>query len=346
MALVRAVVALAYAVRGCVLHGTDSGVCDFRLDPEWSDPKNGWSLRDTAAYRHYHIPKCQRYVKYAACVPEMERINETGPDSQVYQYKGRIEPDIEHPRGRFFNHTIRNKDAWVFEKTEQIIDERLGNESSAIAGKLADAKTNHFGEGTCEGADAERCSEYPACAGGPHSGCVGFPIEPRMTANQDCQKAFEAYFCYINFPRCYWDDTTKEMKSVALCRTACKNFFKVCGYDKSLWRCGRTDFFNGNLPERLEDYGKRVVRRSYFFFPRAAGSTRRRAGTCGTSSPASPSATPTSRAATGTSTAGARRAPPAPPAPRGSRGPYGSPSSPPRPSSSDREPGRPSRAGD
>ena len=91
---------------------------------------------------------------------------------------------------------------------------------------------------------------------GTHSGCVGYPIQPRMVMNQDCQKAFEAYFCFINFPRCYWDDTTNEMKSVALCRTACKNFFKACNYDKSLWRCGRTEFFNGNFAERLEDYGR------------------------------------------------------------------------------------------
>ena len=71
------------------------------------------------------------------------------------------------------------------------------------------------------------------------------------------------YFCYINFPRCYWDKTTNEMKSVSLCRSACKNFFKSCNYDKSLWRCGRTEFFNGQFPETFEDY-ERYMRD---FFP-------------------------------------------------------------------------------
>ena len=30
-----------------------------------------------------------------------------------------------------------------------------------------------------------------------------------------CQKAFRAYFCYLNFPRCYWDDRTAR----ATCRS-------------------------------------------------------------------------------------------------------------------------------
>ena len=71
-----------------------------------------------------------------------------------------------------------------------------------------------------------------------------------------CQKAFRAYFCYLNFPRCYWDDRTDEMKSVPLCRSACKNFFKACNYDKSLWRCGRSEWMNGNEPEDFAAYGR------------------------------------------------------------------------------------------
>ena len=50
----------------CVLHGTDSGVCDFKMDPKYTDPASGWTKQDTMAYRHYHIPRCQRYVKYPA----------------------------------------------------------------------------------------------------------------------------------------------------------------------------------------------------------------------------------------------------------------------------------------
>ncbi len=31
-------------------------------------------------------------------------------------------------------------------------------------------------------------------------GNKGSPV-PRFTENKDCQKAFKAYMCYINFPR-------------------------------------------------------------------------------------------------------------------------------------------------
>ena len=33
---------LVVVVRGCVLQGTDSGVCDFRLDPNFVDRSNDW----------------------------------------------------------------------------------------------------------------------------------------------------------------------------------------------------------------------------------------------------------------------------------------------------------------
>ena len=172
---------------------------------------------------------------------------------------------------------------------------------------------NKYGEGSCEGVDADRCEGKdpynpnggPTCGrGGRNSGCRGWPIEPRMSlvvakghgeADTDercrgeagersksynkkgevnaeqghmekgsiecpggntCQKAFRAYFCYLNFPRCYWDDRTDEMKSVPLCRSACKNFFKACNYDKSLWRCGRSEWMNGNEPEDFAAYGR------------------------------------------------------------------------------------------
>ena len=35
-------------------------------------------------------------------------------------------------------------------------------------------------------------------------GSKGSPV-PRFTDNKDCQKAFKAYMCYINFPR--WGGT-------------------------------------------------------------------------------------------------------------------------------------------
>jgi len=34
-----------------------------------------------------------------------------------------------------------------------------------------------------------------------------------------------------------------------MCRSSCENFFRVCGYEKDLWRCGPSKFFNGYFPE-------------------------------------------------------------------------------------------------
>ena len=65
------------ACAGCVLHGTDSGVCDFKLDPNYEDPASGWTKQDTKAYRYYHIPKCQRYVRHRA--PAREREDAAAP---------------------------------------------------------------------------------------------------------------------------------------------------------------------------------------------------------------------------------------------------------------------------
>lgn len=385
--------ALLATTRACVLHGTDSGVCDFKLDPAYR--AEGWSEADTNAYRFYHLPYCKRYVRYPACVPATEPVNRTSPDGKltrrmeyeagasvpndkeayrwlvgneetrdearlydqmtprkdqfgaavdddeedyarddvIYAYEGRIAPDMEHPEGRFYGHTTRNKDHWVRRATNHIIRDRINEEQTircrtrtgnqyAPMNKYEMARggdcakmwetadpcehntspcVNKYGEGSCEGIDAPRCKgldEFnpnggPNCGSGRNSGCRGWPIEPRMSLivakghgeadtdercrgesgarNKDqnyekgsidcpggnaCQKAFRAYFCYLNFPRCYWDDRTDEMKSVPLCRSACKNFFKACNYDKSLWRCGRSEWMNGNVPEDFFAYDR------------------------------------------------------------------------------------------
>uniref|UniRef100_A0A7S3NPT8 FZ domain-containing protein n=1 Tax=Aureoumbra lagunensis TaxID=44058 RepID=A0A7S3NPT8_9STRA len=241
-------------VKSCVLHGTDSGVCDFRLDSNYVDKANGWTKWHTRQYRRWHLPNCRWHVKYPACVPEMEDVDPSLPiqSAERWKPKHRIPPNPEFPNGRFQNFTIRNKDLWIHQATQQIINERLGNETSR---KLEKKEANEFGEGKCEGDDEQRCKQWPICKSSP-SGCHGYPIQPRMYRNQDCQMAFEAYFCYINFPRCYYDVEANEYKSTRICRSACKNFFKACNYDKSLWRCGNSKKFNSKFPERLEDYGR------------------------------------------------------------------------------------------
>ncbi|KAJ1457949.1 hypothetical protein M885DRAFT_514474 [Pelagophyceae sp. CCMP2097] len=251
------VCAALYVAHGCVLHGTDSGVCDSKFDPGYEDLGAGWTKVDTFNYRTTMMPHCQKWVRYPACVPEMELVNATAPWSERYKAKIRIDPSPEFPEGRFTNHTILNKDSWVYETMEWLIDWRLAVERDE---QFQRREVNEYDEGNCADSevDPKRC-DYPVCTANgdaEHGGCVGYPIEVRMHHNQDCREALRRYFCYTNFPRCHIDARTGEHKSVALCRSACKNFFKACNYDKSLHRCGRTEWFNGGAPEVLADYGR------------------------------------------------------------------------------------------
>ena len=62
----------------------------------------------------------------------------------------------------------------------------------------------------------------------------------RYYGNKDCQDAYAAYVCWLNFPRC---DEFQE--SLPICQSACENMFRVCGFEKDLWRCDE-DVIDGN----------------------------------------------------------------------------------------------------
>ena len=59
-----------------------------------------------------------------------------------------------------------------------------------------------------------------------------FSNKHRYFKNNDCQEAYKAYTCWLNFPRC---DEFQE--SLPICASACENMFRVCGFEKDLWRC-------------------------------------------------------------------------------------------------------------
>ena len=87
-------------------------------------------------------------------------------------------------------------------------------------------------------------------------------IKRRFYKKPDCRNAFKSYFCWINFPRCLPDrDLT-----LPTCRSACENFFKTCGYEKNLWRCGRAKYFDGKAPEEpeVDALGNATYLRDYF----------------------------------------------------------------------------------
>jgi hypothetical protein len=58
-----------------------------------------------------------------------------------------------------------------------------------------------------------------------------------------CKAAYEAYFCWVNFPRC--DINTNQ--SLPMCRSACENMFEICGYPEEMWRCGEAEYFNAQI---------------------------------------------------------------------------------------------------
>lgn len=127
-----------------------------------------------------------------------------------------LPPSREYPNGRWTNHSVSTKDAWVQAVTLQHIAQRMALERDST---LKSKRQNEYGDaGT---------------------------IKRRFYKRPDCQNAFKNLFCWINFPRC---DPTRDL-SLPTCKSPCENFFKACGYQKDLWRCGPSKYFNGYAPE-------------------------------------------------------------------------------------------------
>ena len=127
-----------------------------------------------------------------------------------------LPPSREFPQGRWFNNTVRNKDEWIMESVTSHIAIRIGYETSKT---MKDSNYNEFGD-------------------------LGH-TRRRFYKRPDCQLAYKNFFCWINFPRC----NMERDLTLPTCRSACENFFRTCGYEKGLWRCGKSKWFNGYEPE-------------------------------------------------------------------------------------------------
>lgn len=133
------------------------------------------------------------------------------------------------------SHTVRQKDKWVEEFYDRIVKERSELEQD---GALEDAEINELGE---SGSPAYRFTD--------HKG------------RNDCKNAFKNFFCWMNFPRCDEEDHTLMM-----CRSACENLHKSCGYDKDMYRCGDPEYlygYSGEAPWAETENGKEV----FFRYP-------------------------------------------------------------------------------
>lgn len=50
-----------------------------------------------------------------------------------------------------------------------------------------------------------------------------------------------------------------------MCRSACENYFISCGFERDIWRCGETEFFDGYEAEVPDIRGSQVIyMREYF----------------------------------------------------------------------------------
>lgn len=137
----------------------------------------------------------------------------------------------EFEKGRWFTHTHQKKDAWVHENANNHIRERIKLERNE---SLRSKGVNEFGDPVT--------------------------IKKRMYKHPDCVNAFRNLFCWINFPRC-----NERGESMIMCRSACENYFISCGFEKDLWRCGSTEYFDGYEPEVPVMQGSDVVyMREYF----------------------------------------------------------------------------------
>jgi len=203
--------------RACYIQGQDSGVC--------TDPINF----------DINLPFCSKYVKYRACLPAYNELFSSNEDclppneAGVYEIDKAFETVDE---GNDCGHTAIEKDFWIQGLYEAKIGYQLRRESDDKFYEQGDKWPPLMPK-------IDEWSLDPNYVREPET-----DVEIRFTDNLDCQRAWHAYFCYINFPRCDAED-----KSLMMCRSACENLMVACNYGSDLSRCGEDKFFGGEEAE-------------------------------------------------------------------------------------------------
>ena len=123
----------------------------------------------------------------------------------------------------FANHTYQNKDAWVKDMFTRIVNERKALEMNET---IQDLEVDEYGN---EGEVTQRF--WNGDHGDPDG--LKFIAKDGGTEITDCEKSFQNYMCYLNFPRC--DD---EKNSLIMCRSVCENYMRACKIPQWLHRCG------------------------------------------------------------------------------------------------------------
>lgn len=157
------------------------------------------------SYKLANLPFCSKFVDYEVCLPDEDKV---------------IKPDRNFPNGRWNNFTVRAKDEYLRRMITGNIHWRIDLET-----KWRLQEENEL----CENPP---CNEWGQDAKDGEKGGFSTEIIPRFFQSPDCKRAYKAYACWLNFPRC-----DKFGNSLSMCKTACHNFFKSCMYEEELWRC-------------------------------------------------------------------------------------------------------------
>ncbi len=237
--------------QSCMIQGTDSGYCEYRYHPMyynekyWIDGNMLGELRSDAEEMFINDarkgkadflkeerreakklwrescdsdgPECMGYCGSSIFLPASGKSRENHyvpcvPRDQT------LPPDLNFPEGRFTNHTVRTKDTWIRDFVKYYVEERIKIENNV---ENEDNGVDEYGR---KGATAIRFSKI-----------------------KDCEQAFKAYACYVNFPRC----DTKTNESLPMCKSTCENLFKSCDYPEQMWRCGHAMYFNSQDEDEL-----------------------------------------------------------------------------------------------
>ncbi len=164
-------------VDGCQIHGVDSGVCTHRYLPETYE--NGHMSKREARRMAQSMwanatDDDESSCSGEHCMPFCGRyIANYYPPCVPNNGAFELKKDRNFPNGRN-QLTTAMKDRWVEVQVMAIIAERIAIETNKTARKL--------------GVD-----EY---------GTKGKRTRVRFHKNKACQKAYERYACWVNFPRC------------------------------------------------------------------------------------------------------------------------------------------------
>ena len=241
------------------------------------DSPNGWQTEGNAQEHRKNANKMWAYGTDGPCADGSGPTCLSYCGNKIFNYNDNpnnyyvpcvprdesLPKDRNFPGGRFQEHTPRKKDKWVQdfinfyvsdrEEVERYYD-REGEGWSEAAAKYYTAIlhiTNNSSHARFARALplvasllAPLFASLIAASGHDEYDREDLQVAQRFTEpTERCKDAYNAYFCWVNFPRC----NIHTNESLPMCRSACENMFEICGYPEEMWRCGEAEYFNSQI---------------------------------------------------------------------------------------------------